>query len=138
MFSACAYNSYYWLNYINSNRCPDLNTDQCIGLRENCGQYYVVINGIPAKCIMNEYNFCSYNEDQCFTDYKKLNVILSLSGTLSYFILFLLNFFLREKVKKEYNIEGEYDSCASTICSPCGLAQEYREIESVGDVYLQV
>ena len=73
-------------------------------------------------------------------NYKKLNVILSLSTSISYFILFLLNFFLREKIKKEYNIEGEYDSCASTVCSTCGLAQEYREIDSppLHDVYMNV
>jgi Cys-rich protein (TIGR01571 family) len=55
---------------------------------------------------------------------------LSLVGSGSYFVLFLLHFFLREKVKKEYNIEGNFaqDTCA-VLCNQCGLAQELREYE---------
>jgi hypothetical protein len=65
-------------------------------------------------------------------------MVLSLAGSVSYFILFLLHYFLREKIKKQHNIIGEYDSCAATIFSQCGLAQEYREIELVGDIYINV
>lgn len=138
MFVASIYNCYYWLNYINSNRCPDSVTDKCIGLRENCSQYYIVINGVPAKCVFNEVNICYHSELACYKNYNELNMFLSLLGSSSYFILFLLNYFLREKVKKDYNIEGKYDACAVTICSPCGLAQLYREIDTVSDVYINV
>ena len=65
-------------------------------------------------------------------------MILSLAGSISYFILCLLHYFLREKVKKYHSIVDEYDACAVTLCSQCGLAQEYREIEPVGDIYMNV
>jgi hypothetical protein len=137
LFTVAIYNCGYWLNYINSNRCPSLVTNQCIGLRENCSDYFIIVDGSPAKCIiMND--FCVHSESSCFTNYKKLNMVLSLAGSVSYFILCLLHYFLREKVKKEHNIIGEYDACAVTLCSQCGLAQEYREIEPVGDIYMNV
>jgi Cys-rich protein (TIGR01571 family) len=64
-----------------------------------------------------------------------MNTFLSLVGSVSYIMLFFLHFFLREKVKKDYMIEGNfgYDFVA-IICSTCGLAQEYREYEIVMDV----
>jgi len=136
IFSVSIYNVYYWLNFINKNRCPESIADQCFGLKENCSQYYMIINGIPSKCIFNE--LCYHSESSCFTNFNKLNMYLSLFGSFCYFILFSLNYLLREKVKTQYNIEGKYDSCAVTIFSCCGLAQEYREIESVRDVYLNV
>jgi Cys-rich protein (TIGR01571 family) len=129
IFSVSLYNVYYWLDYINKNRCPDLETDYCIGLGVNCSQYYMLVNGIPSKCILNEYNICVHSERDCFTNYNKLNMWLSLLGSFSYFILLILHFFLREKVKKDYNLEGNYDACAVTLCSQCGLAQNYRELE---------
>jgi Cys-rich protein (TIGR01571 family) len=56
---------------------------------------------------------------------------LSMLGSFSYFALIILQFSLREKVKKDYNIERSFakDACAVTFCSPCGLAQELREVE---------
>ena len=135
LFYLCMYNSYYWLNIINHNKCPDSITDYCITLEnQTCSQYYMLVNGIPSKCI-NENNICLHNDVSCYTNYNKLNMFLSLVGSFSYFILFFLNFFLREKVKKEYNIESNclHDSSA-ILCTTCGLAQEYREIEIVIDV----
>ena len=136
IFTVSIYNCAYWLNYINSNRCPSLITEKCVGLQENCSEYYVIIDGSPAKCVFNE--ICYHSQSSCFIKYHDLNMLLSLVSSGSFFVLFLLHYFLREKVKKENNIKGEYDACAVTICSPCGLAQEYREIEPVYDVYLNV
>lgn len=133
IFCVSIYNVCYWLDYINKNRCPSLHTEYCLGTRDNCSQSYMLVNGIPSKCVFNN-NICMHSETDCFTNYNQLNMFLSLLGSGSYFILFLLNLFLREKVKRDYNIEGEYDACAVTVCSPCGLAQEYREIEVVYDV----
>jgi len=59
---------------------------------------------------------------------------LSLLGSACYFILLILHSFSREKVKKDYNLESNYDVCAVTICSPCGLAQNYRELHLTYDV----
>ena len=128
IFCASLYNVYYWINYINQNRCPSLQTEYCVGLGDKCSQYYVLVNGIPSKCIFDN-NICIHSKRDCFTNYNKLNMFLSLLGSICYFILLMLHFCLREKVKKDYNLEGEYDTCAVTICSPCGLAQEYRELE---------
>jgi Cys-rich protein (TIGR01571 family) len=50
-------------------------------------------------------------------------------------MLCFLHFFLREKVKKDYNIQGNFGYDISAIfCSTCGLAQEYREYEVVINV----
>lgn len=132
IFSVSLYNVYYWINYINKNRCPDLETGYCIGL-DNCSQYYMMVNGIPSKCIFDN-NICIHSKRDCFTNYNKLNMWLSLLGSASYIILSMLHYFLREKVKRDYNLEGNYDACAVTIFSPCGLAQEYRELEITYDV----
>lgn len=129
IFCVSIYNVYYWLDYINNNRCPSLETAHCFGLGDNCSQHYMVINGIPAKCIFDE--ICIHSEISCFQNFKELNIFLYLLGSISYFVLFILHLFLREKIKKEYDIEGQYDACALTLCSPCGLAQEYREIENI-------
>jgi Cys-rich protein (TIGR01571 family) len=128
IFCLSLYNVYYWLDYINKNRCPDLETGYCFGLGDNCSQYYMLVNGIPSKCIYND-SICVHSESDCFINYNKLNIFLSLLGSISYFVLLMLHFFLREKVKKEYNLEGNYDACAVTILSQCGLAQNYRELE---------
>lgn len=134
IFTISLCNVYYWINYINTNRCPSLQSEYCFGLGVNCSKYYMLVNGIPSKCIYND-NICIHSDTDCFTNYNKLNMYLSLLGSGSYFVLFLLHFFLREKVKKEYNIEGNFgeDSCA-VLCNQCGLAQEYREHEVVIDV----
>jgi len=137
IFTMAIYNCGYWLNYININRCPSLATTQCIGLRENCGDYYIILDGIHTKCVIID-DVCVHSLSSCFINYNKLNMILSLGGSMAYIILCGLHYFLREKIKKEKSIIGEYDSCAVTVCSPCGLAQEYREIEPVGDIYMNL
>jgi len=122
------------MNIINLNHCPSLKTDYCFGLGENCSQYYMVVNGKPSICMFDNFNICVHSEGHCFTNYSKLNMVLSLVGSSCYIILIMLHYCLREKVKKDYNIEGEYDICAVTLCSSCGLAQQYRELEVVCDV----
>lgn len=141
LFCSSIYTFYYWLSFVTQNKCADSLTDQCFGLGDNCSDYYMLIDGVPARCIFNE--ICYHSDTSCVVNYKKINLFLSLGGSISYFILCLLNYFLREKVKKEYAVEGEYDSCAVTICSPCGLAQEYRQYESetkykFEDIYINV
>ena len=135
IFSVSLYNVYYWLNYINKNRCPSLEREYCfydVG-NKTCSQYYMLVYGIPSKCVYNEYQICTHSEESCFIHFTEFNTFLSLVGSVSYIMLFFLHFFLREKVKKDYNIEGKYDICA-IICSTCGLAQEYREYEVVINV----
>ena len=134
IFSISLYNVYYWLDYINKNRCPILETDYCIGLGENCSQYYMLVNGIPSKCMFDESNICIHSERDCFTNYKKLNMSLSLLGSISYFILLILHLCLRGKLKTDHNLEENYDACAVTLFSSCGLAQNYRELEVTYDV----
>ena len=136
IFSVSLYNVYYWLNYINKNRCPSLERDYCFNSdigNKTCNQYYMLVNGVPSKCIYNEYQICTHSEQSCFIHFTEFNTFLSLVGSVSYIMLFFLHFFLREKVKKDYNIQGKYDICA-LFCSTCGLAQEYREYEVVMNV----
>lgn len=130
IFCLATYNVYYWLDYINKNRCPSLETDYCFGLNENCSQYYMLVNGVPSRCVYND-SICVHSETDCFINYNRFNMYLSMLGSFSYFVLIVLKFYLREKVKKDYNIEQSFakDACAVTFCSPCGLAQELREVE---------
>lgn len=130
IFGLAIYNVYYWLDYINKNRCPSLETEYCFGLKENCSQYYMVVNGIPSKCIYND-SICVHSENDCFINYNRMNLYLSMLGSFSYFVLIILKFSLRDRVKKDYNIEGNFikDACAITLFSSCGLAQELREVE---------
>jgi Cys-rich protein (TIGR01571 family) len=130
IFGLAMYNVYYWLNYINKNRCPSLETDYCFGLNENCSQYYMLVNGIPSRCVYND-SICVHSETDCFVNYTTINMYLSMLGSFSYFVMILLKFFLRDRVKKDYNIESNFaqDVCAITLFSSCGLAQELREVE---------
>jgi Cys-rich protein (TIGR01571 family) len=130
IFTISLYNVYYWLDYINKNRCPSLETEYCFGLKENCSQYYMLVNGIPSKCIYND-SICVHSESDCFINYNRINMYLSMLGSFSYFFLIVLQFSLREKVKKDYIIERSFakDACAVTLFSSCGLAQELREVE---------
>jgi len=135
IFSVSLFNVCYWLNYINMNRCPQLETEYCFNSDTNntCNKHYMLVNGIPSKCVYNEYQICIHSEQSCFVHFTEMNTFLSLLGSVSYIMLFFLHFFLREKVKKDYNLEGKYDICA-IFCSTCGLAQEYREYEVVMNV----
>lgn len=137
IFSVSLYNVYYWLNYINKNRCPLLERDYCFNIdnvgNKTCNQYYMLVNGIPSKCIYNEYEICTHSEQSCFIHFTEMNTFLSLLGSVSYIMLCFLHFFLRDKVKKDYSIQGNYDISA-IFCSTCGLAQEYREYEVVINV----
>jgi hypothetical protein len=125
------YNMYYWMNYIVIHKCPSLQTEYCIGLGENCSEYYMFVNGIPSRCVYEYHEqICTYNTLSCIEmdDYKKTKLILSLFFSFSYVSLFLMNYFVRRKVKRDNDIEEGNDLCESTLCSLCGLAQEYREI----------
>ena len=126
------YNVYYWINYININQCPSLQTDYCLGLGENCSNYYMLVNGIPSKCVYHE-QICTYNTLSCIEmdEYKKTKLILILLFSGSYALLYCMNYFVRRKVKRDNDIEEGNDICESTICSLCGLAQEYREYDTV-------
>jgi hypothetical protein len=123
------YNVYYWINYITINKCPSLQTDYCITLGENCSNYYMMVNGIPSKCVYHE-QICTYNTLSCIEmdEYKKTKLMLVILFSGSSTLLFFMNYFVRRKVKRDNDIEEGHDICESTICSVCGLAQEYREI----------
>jgi len=141
IFSVSLCNVYYWLNHINKNRCPALESEYCFNIYDHdhgnntCNQYYMLVNGVPSKCMYNEYNICTHSEQSCFIHFTELNTFLSLLGSVSYIMLFFLHFFLREKVKKDYTIQSNFGYDMSALfCSTCGLAQEYREYEVIMNV----
>jgi len=129
------YNIYYWLNYINQNKCPSNKTEQCVGLGDNCNNNYIYINNIPTKCIYHsDANVCTYNSISCIEldEYRTLNIYLSIFSSISYLFLYLMNYNVREKIKLNKSIKDTYyDIIAVICCYPCGLAQSYREISIV-------
>jgi len=61
-------------------------------------------------------------------EYKKTKLILAVLFSCCYSILFIMNYCVRKKIKRDHDIEEGIDVCETTICALCGLAQEYREI----------
>ena len=42
---------YYWTFILYTNACPPNHSEQCLGLGNDCHDYYTTINGLTTACI---------------------------------------------------------------------------------------
>lgn len=129
----CIYNIGYWLHYLSHNICPSIKAEQCIGLGENCQNYYINIDNTHTQCIYHDdAQLCTYNTISCIKQntYMKLRLYLGAYASFSYLFLFFMNYKKRLVIKeyRKINDTGISDLFASSLCITCGLAQEYREL----------
>ena len=122
--------SYHYYTY--SNACPPSQTDYCILLNEStCEQYYMLVNSVPAKCIFHlDINHCTYDMYSCIfpDEYSKLTIMIFLCSSMLYMFLWWLHYTVRKEIQYRNDLEDPYRCLATSCCSTCGLAQEYREI----------
>ena len=122
---------WYSQNYIIENTCSKELTDNCISIKDNCENFYMIIDNIPFSCIYTE-NFCISNNKSCINheDSNNSSLTIFLLSSSCYFILVFMNYKAREHIKNIYQKETNCveDITAVTCCSTCGLAQEYREL----------
>ena len=111
---------------LDNSKCPATEIGNCI-FADNCLAYYMTINDQPSACRYVE-GYCVYSEFQCVKHTHDIMLILFTS--LLYTVLTYLHYSARMYVisKKNLDTVGCSDCCASTYCSLCGLAQEYREL----------
>jgi hypothetical protein len=119
---------YLFISYIYSYQCPSSLTDHCIGLGDECKSHFMVIDGTTVSCVYVA-NICTYNTVTCVTPYiVHVNVGLGLFFIAFFDIIIVsMHYHLRKRIEHEYQIHSDNDCIASTCCSSCGLAQEYRE-----------
>ena len=111
---------------LQENKCPSNEIENCI-FADNCLSYYTVIDNLPSACRYVD-GYCVYSEYQC-VKYTN-NITLYVFTFMLYTVLSYLHYSARMYIVYKRNIEtyGCADFCASTSCSTCGLAQEYREL----------
>lgn len=111
---------------LENNKCPANEIHNCI-FADNCSGYYMVIDNTPSACRYVD-GFCVYSEYQCIKETHTTTLFIFTS--LLYVMLTYLHYAARMHIRHEKNIESSdcLDCCASTVCSSCGLAQEYREL----------
>jgi len=112
--------------------CPSNKTDYCIMLDEHdCTNHYMLVNSIPTKCIFHPEEKCIYNEQSCInaSEYNRFCVFIFVTTTMIYSCLWLLHYKIRIEIKEKKEITDSSDCIATTCCSTCGFAQEYRELE---------
>jgi len=124
---------YSWNYYIYVNTCPALETPLCVLLNEStCEEYYMRIDNVPSRCIFRpDLHLCTYDTYSCIeqTTYTKINLFVFLMASMIYTSIWLLHNRVRKEIQEKKEIEYDPHSClATTCCSTCGLAQEYREI----------
>jgi hypothetical protein len=116
-------------SYIHMYKCPSHYTDQCITVQGKCSEYYTHINGIPTECIyVDEIDACIYNSQSCIHVHSSLYVFFSCMLSIFYVCLWMMNYSARKVIRDTYQLKEENECVASTILSPCGLSQGYREI----------
>jgi hypothetical protein len=125
---------YSWNYYLYSNSCPSEEIHYCLQLEElECADYYMTLNGVATKCVFHsDANICTYDEQSCIlpSEYRELDTIIFLTTSMMYTCLCLLHYSLRKEIQIKKEIEYDATCClATTCCSTCGLAQEYRELE---------
>ncbi len=124
---------YSWNYYVYSNSCPSEKINYCIQLDENdCNDYYMMINSVPTRCVFHtDANLCTY-ENSCISpsEYNHIHIFIFISTTMMYSFLWLLHYILRKEIQEKKEINHDSMHClATTCCSTCGLAQEYRELD---------
>jgi len=125
----CVRNVYSSLSYLHTYDCPSSETDQCIFLEADCSKYYMVENGVTTPCYYNkDLDACIFSQTACIRVHSSTYTYLSILLSLSYCGLFYMNYKARQLIRTTYSISPSQECVASTACSPCGLAQAYREI----------
>ena len=122
---------WYSQHYLNSHMCPAHLTDNCISITDNCETYYMVVDDILSSCTLKN-NICIYDTISCIShqDTNRASSIILIITSISYVFLLFLHYTIREQIKLKQTISGNMieDVIATTCCSTCGLAQEYREL----------
>ncbi len=121
---------YSWNYHLYNKSCPSQKTDYCIQLDEQeCNDFYMLVNSVPTKCVYYE-SMCIYDQT-CIpqSEYTHFFIFTFISTTILYCFLFLLHYKLRIEIQDQKEIKDPTYCLASTCCSTCGLAQEYRELE---------
>lgn len=125
---------YSWNYYLYDNSCPSEEIHYCLQLEEyECEDYYMMVNSVPTKCVFHaDANICTYDEQSCIStwEYKEIHLIIFVTSTLMYICLCLMHYTIRKEIQEKKEIEHDATCClATTCCSTCGLAQEYRELD---------
>jgi hypothetical protein len=122
-------NLYAWMMYLNQNTCPSNHVTQCWGLNEHCGNSYMNIDNRHYQCVYRpDFSTCTYDTINCFHDISPLYVGGMICLGMIYIGIFFLNYVARKNIKELKEIDTSDNICVHTICSPCSLAQAYREI----------
>jgi hypothetical protein len=112
-----------------TNACPAHHSDYCLGLGNQCESYYTIVDGTTTPCIYRkDIDACTYNFESCIKVDDGLYIWISIGCFIMYLFLFLMNYQTRKIIQYQHSIKGSSDICESTLLSPCGLAQAYREI----------
>ena len=116
-------------SYIHANKCPSEYTQQCITVDNHCENHYMHVNGVPAACIyVDDLDVCIYNNVACLRVPSRLYAFFTCMLSISYLCLWMMNYYARKVIREKYQLKEDKECIASTILSPCGLAQGYREI----------
>lgn len=135
--------------YVNSNMfrdiCPKEETNWCFleNNKTECSNKYMSIDGNKAACIFNlKYNSCYSNLSYCIneTDYTFLVVLGVVLNIISLSGMFITHIYLRKIYKEENKIKFSMfrDLITVIFCSPCSLAQQYREVNKLGNNELMI
>lgn len=121
----------YFQYTMNNNICPSTEIQNCL-TADSCLKYYMIVNSIPLPCRYVD-DLCVYDEYQCIQphEYSKLTKTTLLLTTFLYSIINYMHYQARKFMQQHKNIGNStcIDCYAVTLCSSCGLAQAYRELE---------
>jgi len=120
---------YCYIRYMYSYKCPAYSTDYCIRLGDSCEMHYMNINGATVSCVTID-NVCTHRKMSCIdapTVHVNIGLALFFIGLFDT-ILSCMHYQLRKQIREKYQLSPDNDCLASTLCSTCGLSQEYREI----------
>ena len=116
-------------SYIHMNKCPSEHTEQCFTVKNHCENHYMHVDGVPTSCIyIDDLDVCIYNSVSCIRVHSSLYAFFTCMLSISYLCLWTMNYSARNVIRETYQLKPENECIASTILSPCGLAQGYREI----------
>jgi hypothetical protein len=116
-------------SYIHMNKCPATHTDQCFMVKNHCENHYMHVDGVPAACIyIDDLDVCIYNSVSCIRVHPHLYIFFTCMLSISYVCLWMMNYAGRRVIRETYQLKEDKECIASTILSPCGLSQAYREI----------
>ena len=119
---------YCYVRYVYVYKCPPTSSDQCIGLGETCESHYMTIDGSTVSCMYID-NICVHKSITCIdatTVDANIGVGLFFIGFFD-IILYYMHYQLRKRIQEKYQVQPNNDFLATTCCSTCGLAQEFRE-----------